>query len=199
MAKGDAAGRPAEPAEEQEPGFEALIHAQEEAELHEPPGDWRIEDWVTFAIFWVLAAVVFAQFFTRYVLNDSIAWTEEIARYLLMATAFLGAALAARKGTHIALEIVPNMLPRGVRRWVRLALGVATILFFAIAAYLCANIAEAMMYQPMVVIDVPLGWVYWAVFAGMVMTVIRLALATWHRFREGEPEHAPDPSEGARL
>lgn len=181
-----------------EAGYETWLREQEERERHEAPGDWRIEDWLAFAIFWVLAAVVFLQFFSRYVLNDSIAWTEEIARYLLMATAFLGAALAARKGTHIALEIVPNMLPRGVRRWVRLALGVATIIFFSIAAYLCANIAEAMMYQPMVVIDVPLGWVYWAVFAGMVMTVIRLALATWHRFREGEPERAVDPSEGAR-
>jgi TRAP-type C4-dicarboxylate transport system permease small subunit len=139
------------------------------------------------------------QFFSRYVLNDSIAWTEEIARYLLMVTAFMGAALAARRGTHIALEIVPNLLPPGPRRWVHLALGLMTIGFFAIAAWLCWSIAEAMMYQPMVVIDVPLGWVYWGVLAGMVVTVFRFAQFSWNRFRAGEPERAPDPSEGARL
>jgi len=199
MAKADPVGRPPTVPEEPEPGFEALIHAQEEAELHEPPGDWRVEDWLAFTLFWVLAATVFTQFFSRYVLNDSIAWTEEIARYLLMATAFIGAALAARKGTHIALEIVPNMLPRGLRRWFRLALGIVTVVFFAISAWLCAEIAERLMYQPMVVIDVPLGWVYWAVLAGMVMTTFRFAQATWTRFREGEPQRAPDPSEGARL
>ena len=38
------------------------------------------EDWVAFVIFWSLAFIVFLQFFTRYVLNDSLAWTEEIAR-----------------------------------------------------------------------------------------------------------------------
>ena len=32
----------------------------------------------------LLGGVVFYQFFTRYVLNDSAAWTEEIARYLLI-------------------------------------------------------------------------------------------------------------------
>jgi TRAP-type C4-dicarboxylate transport system permease small subunit len=199
MTKGEGMEERRRPIESPEPGFEALIHAQEEAELHEPPGDWRVEDWLAFAVFWVLAAIVFAQFFSRYVLNDSIAWTEEIARYLLMVVAFLGAALAARKGTHIALEIVPNMLPRGARRWMRLALGLVTIAFFAIAAWLCWSIAEAMMYQPMVVVDFPLGWVYWGVLAGMVMTVVRLAQATWLRFRAGEPEQAVEPGEGARL
>lgn len=191
--------RPQGPVEEPEPGFEALIHAQEEAELHEPPGDWRVEDWLAFALFWVLAVIVFVQFFTRYVLNDSIAWTEEIARYLLMAVAFLGAAIAARKGTHIALEIVPNLLPPKARVWAFLVLNICTVVFFAISAWLCWSIAEAMMYQPMVVIDFPLGWVYWAVFAGMVMTTFRFAQHGWKRFRTGEPEKAADPSEGARL
>ena len=48
------------------------------------------EDWVTLVFFWVLAIVVFLQFFTRYALNDPLAWTEEIARYLLSCVAFLG-------------------------------------------------------------------------------------------------------------
>ena len=38
-----------------------------------------VEDWVTLAVFWLLAVCVFLQFFTRYVLNDRLAWTEEIA------------------------------------------------------------------------------------------------------------------------
>ncbi|MCK5575594.1 MAG: hypothetical protein KAI28_07240, partial [Sphingomonadales bacterium] len=32
--------------------------------------DYGIEDYVVLVIFWVLSIVVFAQFFSRYVLND---------------------------------------------------------------------------------------------------------------------------------
>ena len=51
-------------------GEKRLIEA-EDAEVvieHYP------EDWLAFVIFWSLAFIVFLQFFTRYVLNDSLAW-----------------------------------------------------------------------------------------------------------------------------
>src|SRR6266702_1925867 len=60
-------------------GVQRLIEAKD-AEVvieHHP------EDWLAFVIFWSLAFIVFLQFFTRYVLNDSLAWTEEIARSAL--------------------------------------------------------------------------------------------------------------------
>ena len=44
---------------------------------------YHFEDWLAFVFFWVLAVTIFYQFFTRYVMNDSASWTEEIARYLL--------------------------------------------------------------------------------------------------------------------
>ena len=33
------------------------------------------EDWITLAVFWLMTGCVFLQFFSRYVLNDSYAWT----------------------------------------------------------------------------------------------------------------------------
>ena len=66
------------------------------------------ENWIAFALFWALAFIVFLQFFTRYFLNDSLSWTEEIARYGLMWLAFIGGAVVTRKKTHIAVELLGN-------------------------------------------------------------------------------------------
>ncbi len=181
-----------------ETGYETLLVEREEREKREPPGDWRIEDWLAFALFWVLASVVFLQFFTRYVLNDSIAWTEEIARYLLIGTTFVGAAMAARKGSHIALELLLFALPAGLRRWFRLVLDLVATGFFAVATWLCFEIAQAMWTQPMVVIDVPLGVVYYVASFGLALTTLRYA---WHAamtFRTPQPQ-AINPSLSART
>ena len=67
---------------------------REEAQAPEPGFDMAPEDWLTFLLFWALAGVIFLQFFTRYILNDSLAWTEEIARYMLMALTFTGSAIS---------------------------------------------------------------------------------------------------------
>ncbi|HSS27226.1 MAG TPA: TRAP transporter small permease subunit, partial [Usitatibacter sp.] len=65
---------------------------------------YHVEDWAAFTVFWGLGLVIFYQFFTRYALNDSASWTEEIARYLLVATAFVGAAINVRKNNHIQVD-----------------------------------------------------------------------------------------------
>jgi len=62
---------------------------------------YRLEDWLALGFFWLLGLIVFYQFFTRYALNDSAAWTEEIARYVLIGMVFIGAATCVRKNNHI--------------------------------------------------------------------------------------------------
>src|SRR5262245_7785392 len=93
-----------------------------EAEDAEVVVEHHLEDWLAFVIFWSLAFIVFLQFFTRYVLNDSLAWTEEIARYGLMWVVFIGGAMVTRRNTHIAVELLSNVMKPGPARATVLAL-----------------------------------------------------------------------------
>src|ERR1700742_1851358 len=94
-----------------------IVAEDEEVVIEKHP-----EDWIAFVIFWSLAFIVFLQFFTRYVLNDSLAWTEEIARYGLMWVVFIGAAMVTRRNTHIAVELLSNIMKQGPMRQALLAL-----------------------------------------------------------------------------
>ena len=79
---------------------EELAHVFDEAP---PPADlsvYGVEDWFTLATFWLMVGCVVLQFFTRYVLNNSYAWTEEIAIYALVVVVFLAhRSLCAPPGT----------------------------------------------------------------------------------------------------
>jgi TRAP-type C4-dicarboxylate transport system permease small subunit len=166
----------------------------EEAAAPDPPADLAAEDWISVALFWALAGCVFLQFFTRYILNNSLTWTEEIAGYLLMVLTFTGSAMAARRGTHIAVEFLPNMLPASARRWVFLAAGLVATAFHGICIWLSFQVAQAMQFQPMIALDHPLSIIYWGILAGLVLTTLRSLDHALRRFRRGEPEAAPDPS-----
>src|SRR3954447_1871276 len=88
-----------------------IVAVDEEVVIEHHP-----ENWIAFVLFWALAIIVFLQFFTRYILNDSLSWTEEIARYGLMWLAFIGGAVVTRKKAHIAVELVSNLMKPSLLR-----------------------------------------------------------------------------------
>jgi TRAP-type C4-dicarboxylate transport system permease small subunit len=144
------------------------------------------EDWIAIVLFWSLAFIVFLQFFTRYVLNDSQAWTEEIARYGLMWLVFIGGAVVTRKNSHIAVELLSNIMKPGPRRTALLAcVDLVKLGFMGLLAYFSVTIAERMHYQRMMVFDVPMSVVYGGVLAGCFMMFARQAVMTWKNARQG--------------
>lgn len=66
-------------------------------ELSDDLSDFKWYDIPVLGIFWLLIIVVALQFVSRYIFNDSIAWTEEIARYLLIIMCFVGGIMCKKK------------------------------------------------------------------------------------------------------
>jgi TRAP-type C4-dicarboxylate transport system permease small subunit len=144
------------------------------------------EDWIAFVIFWSLAFIVFLQFFTRYVLNDSLAWTEEIARYGLMWVVFIGGAMVTRRNSHIAVELLSNVMKPGPLRAGLLAfVDFVKLAFIGLLAYLSITITERMDIQRMTVFDLPMSYVYGGVAFGCFLMLIRQALNVWRNARIG--------------
>ena len=145
---------------------------------------YRWEDWVTLAMFWLLALDVFYQFFTRYVLADSASWTEEIARYLLIIVTFLGASMAVRRNTHIQVEFLYRYLPARAGRLLSTFVDIVRIAFLALASWLSIDLVPRMHNLQMTVIDWPKSYVYGFVAAGFVLMTFRavqVAVLHWRR------------------
>jgi TRAP-type C4-dicarboxylate transport system permease small subunit len=161
---------------------------------------YRWEDWLTLAMFWLLALTVFYQFFTRYVLNDSASWTEEIARYFLVVVTFLGASMGVRRNSHIHVEFVYRYLPAVVGRALSAFVDLIRIAFLGYASWLAIELVPRMNNLGMTVVDLPMSWVYGFVALGFVLMTYRatqVAVLHWRRGwsvleRPGEDHDGPD-------
>lgn len=144
-----------------------------------------LEAWVALGIFWVLGATVFYQFFTRYVLNDSAAWTEEIGRYLLIGTVFIGASIGVAKNNHIQVDFFYRFMPRRLARVVATAVDLCRILFFGATVVLTVMMMDKLgSNSRMTLIDLPMNIVYGVCLAGFVaMTWRAIQVAIIHARR----------------
>jgi TRAP-type C4-dicarboxylate transport system permease small subunit len=160
-----------------------------ELEIEEEPpvrlSDYAPEDYVALLFFWILAVVVFLQFFTRYVLRDSFAWTEEVARYLLICVTFLGMSMAVRNNSHVQVEFFYRWFPRPLARSLSTIVDLVRIVFFGICAWISWKLLRVMGTQQMASVDVSMGWMYTIVLAGFVVATLRAILLTWRHWRQG--------------
>jgi TRAP-type C4-dicarboxylate transport system permease small subunit len=51
------------------------------------------------------------QVIARYVFNYPLSWPEELGRYLIILIVYVGASIALRKKSHIAVDIIPTFFP----------------------------------------------------------------------------------------
>jgi TRAP-type C4-dicarboxylate transport system permease small subunit len=82
-----------------------------------------------------MTVIIALQVFFRYVLNDALSWTEEIARYLMIWICFLGSAMALKYGEHISVTFLQDRFPPRLRQVVGLTMGLAVLGFFLLGTW----------------------------------------------------------------
>jgi TRAP-type transport system small permease protein len=162
-------------------GDDGQFHAtDEEVDFSTTPP----EAWAALALFWALGLTVFYQFFTRYALNNSASWTEEIARYLLIGTVFVGAAIGVAKNNHIQVDLLYRWLPKVVARALATLVDVVRIAFLCALTYFTVLMMQKMGNYKMTIIDLPMNIVYGVCalgFAAMTLRSVWVAKVHWQR------------------
>ncbi|NBQ88101.1 MAG: TRAP transporter small permease [Betaproteobacteria bacterium] len=142
------------------------------------------EAWLALLLFWALGGTVFYQFFTRYALNNSAAWTEEIARYLLIGCVFVGASIGVARNNHIQVDFFYRYMPRGMARAMSLLVDVIRIAFFGAMVVLTWQMMQKMDSYRMTIVDLPMNIVYGVClfgFAAMTLRSLWVLRVHWQR------------------
>ncbi|MEO5697235.1 MAG: TRAP transporter small permease [Burkholderiaceae bacterium] len=143
------------------------------------------EGWISLAIFWLLGITVAYQFVTRYVLNDSAAWTEEIARYMLIGVVFIGVAVGVAKNNQIQVDFFYRHMPLAMGRWISRAVDVLRTAFFASAVVMTVQMMIKIGSNTrMTIVDAPMNIVYGLClfgFVAMTWRSIQVLRRHWQR------------------
>ena len=144
------------------------------------------EAWLALAIFWLLGLTVFYQFVTRYVMNDSAAWTEEIARYLLIAVVFIGAAIGVAKNNHIHVDFFYRHMPARMSRVMSTLVDVLRTGFLAAAVVMTIQMMLKIGNQTrMTIVDMPMNIVYGLCLLGFAIMLFRSIQVAVIHYRRG--------------
>ena len=126
-----------------------------------------------------IALIVSTSIFFRYVLNDSITWSEEIAKYLMVWMVFVGAPVAMVQSRHIAIEMFPNLFRPRIRALIFLIINLLIVLTMAFWTYRGFTYTVGGMSQVMSSFDkIPLGVVFASIpFGSCIMMIISFQIS----------------------
>lgn len=123
-----------------------------------------------------MSVLVFGNVVGRYVFGTSLAWVEEASRYMMIWCAFLGAGLALRAGAHIAVELLPDALPRIPARFLRATIALIVGLFLAVLVWLGLEYAAFARLQRTPVLRLSMGILYLVIPVGSALCLLHLLI-----------------------
>jgi TRAP-type C4-dicarboxylate transport system permease small subunit len=139
---------------------------------------------------------------SRYVLNWAVAWTEELAVFLMIWLTFLGISVAAAERAHIGMVTARDRLAPRIRRYVVLLLDMLVLVFLCVVAVEGYRLATSVWSQRSAALRVSFFWPYVSIPVGATLMILQhalIALRDFHATRcpagrlRGEPKWTCSP------
>ncbi len=110
----------------------------------------RIEETLIASLLGAMTLLTFANVIARYVFNSNILWALEMTVFMFGWLVLLGAPYAVKKGTHLGVDALINILPDHIRK-----------IFALVAVAVCIAFTFLLLKG---------AWDYWANFANLPRT-----------------------------
>lgn len=129
-------------------------------------------EWIMFITLFILVAVCFSQVFARFVLNESIKWSDEVCRFMFVIFIFLGGIINARENRHTAIDLLVDMIPQSYRNTYKAFLKVISIGFCLTFSWAGMMWIQKAQTQLAPILRFPMYYLYsFTVISGVLMAV----------------------------
>jgi TRAP-type C4-dicarboxylate transport system permease small subunit len=127
-----------------------------------------------------MSGIVFGNVFSRYFLNTTLGWYEEVSRFLLIWIVFLGAVIAMIRSDHLGIDLLPLVFSPRVCRAMVVLTDVLVLVALAIMFQGAWDMAIDSLASGWVASSVPIpyGWVYMIGPVSAVLMFIQTLIKT---------------------
>lgn len=145
----------------------------------------RLEEGALVLTFAVMTVVAFVNVITRYLVQYSLAFTEEIVVSLFVWLTLLGTAVAFREGSHLAFTYLVERAPRPVRRLSVAVTTALTVALFALLLYFGVGQIdnERLMGTTSEALAIPQWWYTAGIPLFSALVIVRVAQAARRAWR----------------
>jgi TRAP-type C4-dicarboxylate transport system permease small subunit len=131
--------------------------------------------WLAALMLVAIVLIVLSNVFFRYFLHIGLGWTEEAARFLLIAMTFVAAAIAVKEWGHFRLLLITKWIPEAQQRLVQLFAVLVVLAMSLVLIRYGIAIANVSWFQTSPTMEWSMGYLYLTVPAsGTVMCLFAL-------------------------
>lgn len=142
---------------------------------------------ITILIVILLAAVmvltVLVGVFFRYVLRNSLSWSEELARYLMIWAALLSISIGIKDKEHVGIQLIIRNIPIKYARILNFLVNVIILIFLSVLSYKGMFIAIKAIPQLSLGLGISMFWALLSIPVAGVLAIIQQIIQIINSFK----------------
>lgn len=137
-------------------------------------------------LFGLMAIIVFSQVASRFIFHYPLAWSEELARYLVIYTVFLCGAIALKDGELIAVEIFNEIVTKKINQILKIIINLIVLIFSCFIIYQSYILLGKVSNQMAPAMQIPMSVPYASIFVGFVLMAVNAISNIFREIAGGE-------------
>lgn len=137
--------------------------------------DDNLELYICVFLMSAMTLVTFVQVVMRKVFNNSLSWSEELARYIFIWLIYIGISYGCKLRKHIKIDAALNLFPKKARPYIVILGDILFIAFAVYIAYTGVTYSLSQMQYGMCspALKIPMEYIYMSTVVGFGLAFIR--------------------------